>query len=365
MRRARVGIFGPTGSDPSGVAKYVDRSASVLADEYDVTVFGSDSRTDVDVDVSVCHLGNNQLHRSAFEQLTAGRAIAVVHEYLHLDYYFQTWPFVDAVRRKEVLGLLSSRDDNQPLLDLDEYFERSRTRQLDPYSVDVGVERFAIREAQVSLFHSPHVARQMAQRYPEASIGTLPFPVERWSGAKLTPVWSGIPADGFVFATFGFIGAYKSVEQIIAAWNGWARRPENAWLLLVGSRQYEIEYQASNIIETGYVADSTFEDLLASVDCGIQLRAPSLGETSGPTAWLAAHGRRRILSDIPEMRGLGDPTNATFVNNGSSLVESLISAYKHVYETAAPIAVVQFDTVFAWANWNRVMSSHIEAALNG
>ena len=365
MRRVRVGIFGPAGSDPSGVAKYVDKSASVLADHYDVTVFGSVPQADVDVDVSICHLGNNRMHRSAFERLAGTRAIAVMHEYLHLDYYFQAWPFVGAGRRKEILDLLASRNDNEPLLDLEDYFARCRSRQLDPYSADVGVERFAVREAQMTLFHSAHVAGQMALRYPEADIATLPFPVERWSGEKPLPLWSGVPANAFVFATFGFIGEYKSVEQIIAAWNGWRERPADAWLLLVGSRQYDIEYQGTNIIETGYVSDSAFEDLLAAVDCGIQLRAPSLGETSAPAAWLAAHGRRRILSDIPEMRGLGNASTATFVKNDSTLVRSLIDAYKQAYQSAALGTEYSFDSTFSWSNWRRVFSAHIERALDG
>jgi len=193
-------------------------------------------------------------------------------------------------------------------------------------------------------------------RYPGVAVEVIPFPVEPWPSrpdhSHLR--YYGIPEGTFTFGTFGFIGEYKQVPCILRVWRQWHDHPSDARLLLVGERQIEVDTDAEGVLELGYVDETEFTRLLASVDCGIQLRQPSLGETSGPTASLAAHGRPLILSDIPEMRLLGGGARTMFVRSGDDIIEELIAAMRTQYELG-PAPHSAFDARFSWDCWTRVM----------
>jgi hypothetical protein len=174
----------------------------------------------------------------------------------------------------------------------------------------------------------------------------------------------GIAAGDFVFGTFGFISGYKQVPSIIEAWRRWRARPTNARLLLVGERQTEIDADVDGVVAVGYTDDDEFMRLLHAVDCGIQLRALSLGETSGPTASLAAHGRPLIVSDIPEMTLTGCRSSRILtVRAGRETVPDLVAAMKAQYTGGTP-AGATFDPRFSWNGWARSVLPALAACMD-
>jgi glycosyltransferase involved in cell wall biosynthesis len=345
--RPSVGIYGPYGHDKSGVARYIKDSIRCLEEEYHVTVISNSSGW-IDphsFDATLYHLGNNLMHHTAFKAARLRPGVTLIHEYLHLDYYYQARDLVPPALQADILASLTAATEVQAAT-LDGFLdccEQSGT--IDPYAIDIGVEKHTVHSCAVIVVHSQGVADMLKARYPGAVVKVIPFPVEPWPSRpdQSHLRYYGIPEGTFTFGTFGFIGEYKQVPWILAAWRQWHDRPSGARLLLVGERQIEVDADAEE-----------FTRLLASVDCGIQLRQPSLGETSGPTASLAAHGRPLILSDIPEMRLLDRGARTMFVRSGDDVIENLTAAMRTQYELG-PAPHSGFDARFSWDGWTGVM----------
>lgn len=357
MTKPSLGIYGPSGSDKSGVARYIADSVPYLESEYRVTVISNATRWSHpdSFDAALNHLGNNRMHHSAFKAAGLKAGISLIHEYLHLDYYYQAVDLVPLPIQADILSRLTAATGIQAstLAGFLDRCEQSGTP--DPYAIDVGVEKHVVNNSAVSVVHSVGVAEILKSRYPHAAIEVIPFPVEPWPAMRDKHHLRryGIPKDTFTFGSFGFIGEYKQVPQILAAWRQWRDRPSDTRLLLVGERQIDIDADAEGVFELGYVNDAEFTRLLGSVDCGIQLREPSLGETSGPTASLAAHKRPLIISDIPEMRLLGGD-RTSFVKPGGGVIEHLITAMRAQYDLG-PVPSTEFDSRFSWESWADIM----------
>lgn len=359
MTKPSLGIFGPYGRDKSGVARYIGESIPDLETEYRVTVV-SNSNGWADphsFDATLYHVGNNRMHHSAFNAVRLRPGVALIHEYLHLDYYYQAADLLPPSIHTDILASLTAATgiEADTLTGFLGHCEQAGTP--DPYAIDIGVEKHVVGNSAVSVVHSAKVAEMLKARYPGAAIDVIPFPIEPWPAARDQHHLRhyGIPEGTFTYGTFGFIGEYKQVLWILAAWRQWHDRPANTRLLLVGERQIEVDSDADGVLELGYVDDIEFARLLRSVDCGIQLREPSLGETSGPTASMAAHGRPLIVSDIPEMKLLAaDGERTLFVESSSSVIEDLIAAMRTQY-ALGPAAPASFDARFSWDSWTAVM----------
>lgn len=349
-----LGIYGPYGDDKSGVSRYIRDSIAHLEDHYSISVI-SNSTTWIDphtFDAALYHLGNNGMHHSAFEAARRRPGVALLHEYLHLDYYYGANDRLPPDLRSQILADLIE-ETGIAAATLDQFVKRcQRSGAVDPYTVDIGIEKYAIHASNVTVVHSNDVAVKLRARYPGSKIAVLRFPIRRWPehrNRRYAKCYR-LGEAGFTFGTFGFIGDYKQVAWVLAAWRQWHDRPDDAQLLLVGERQIDINADAEGVLETGYVDDATFVALLGAVDCGIQLRHPSLGETSAPTAELAAHRRPLIISDIPEMRSLDQGARTIYVRSDENVISSLIAAMRRQYETGRPPPFT-FDGRFSWHNW--------------
>jgi glycosyltransferase involved in cell wall biosynthesis len=105
----------------------------------------------------------------------------------------------------------------------------------------------------------------------------------RDGGAKASGVRQrfGAPPGAVLIASFGFIQSTKlnhvvceAVQRVEAA------RPGSIFYLMVGEGDYVDRHLCSFIRKTGFVSDKDFDDCLAGVDLVVNLRHPSMGETS-------------------------------------------------------------------------------------
>lgn len=296
-----LGIYGPAAPDRSGVVRYIDESLPRLRTRFDcVRVSNHDYVEPYEFDHVLYHLGNNRHHEAAFRALRERPGTVVLHEFNNLDFYYSTWPWLPPGERAWLLDRLrgaTGRDLTGNPLDLGEPITT-----FDWYSVDAGCERLAIDQATNVLVHSVAVRDELRRRYPHALIDHVPFPTEvpaRTAGRQAV----GLSDKQFVCASFGYIGEYKRIEQVLAAWVSWTDRPANTVLLLVGEKQYDVAVPADpSIRHLGYVDDEAYTTLLISVDVAVQLRFPHLGETSAVVRDLYGLGARLILTDIPAMR---------------------------------------------------------------
>jgi glycosyltransferase involved in cell wall biosynthesis len=104
------------------------------------------------------------------------------------------------------------------------------------------------------------------------------------SGAKGSGVRQRfrVPPGAVLIASFGFIAPTKLnhvvcevVQRLEAA------RPGSIFYLMVGEGGYADRHLCSFIQKTGFRSEEDFDDCLAGVDLVVNLRYPSMGETSG------------------------------------------------------------------------------------
>lgn len=102
----------------------------------------------------------------------------------------------------------------------------------------------------------------------------------------------------FLVSSLGYIAPTKRNLQIINAINEVSSlTPHSIKYLMVGEGSYVDSMLNDNIIKTGYVAKKDFEALICSSDVIINLRYPSMGETSAALLQAMAAGKPCIVSN--------------------------------------------------------------------
>ncbi|MEY9948383.1 hypothetical protein [Kitasatospora sp. GAS1066B] len=359
--RPTLGVWGPGPDDKSGVAAYITTSLTHLAHRFRPQRLAGPSAGADRFDQVLYHLGNNELHHGAFRALAERPGPILLHEYNNLNYYYESWGALPAAEQAAVLSTLGTALGTtfSTRGALERYFREHP--EVDRFSVDAGIERLAIEAATVVLVHSPHVAAYLGDRYPAADIRHLPFPVSPLipNGPSVRTRY-GIPAGAYLYGTFGFLGAYKRIPTVLAAWQCWADRPADAMLLLAGeARDGLVVPDDPSIVHTGYLPTADFRSLLLAADCGIQLRGPWLGESSGPASALIAHHRPVILSDIPGMHPHPADDGQLLVPTGPDETSALISAMRSQYQR--PRTAPHFDPRFSWTSWTEEITAALTA----
>ncbi|RMI28450.1 glycosyltransferase family protein [Nocardia stercoris] len=356
-----LGIYGPQPWEPSGVAKYIAESVPHLLRHFTPVPAGSEADP-YTFDRVLYHLGNNDMHHSAFRALRRRPGPVVLHEFNVLNYYYQAWDRLDADEHEYVLRALGASlgttfEDSGAL----DRFWRARP-DTDRYSLNAGIEAQAVQSATCVLVHHPAVAALLQQRFTGHDIRVIPFPVTPIAGEDPALVRQRfeIPSDAVVFGSFGYIGEYKRIESLLTAWCAWPGRPTNAVLLLVGALQYGLEIPPDRSIRhIDHPDDTDFDQLLLAVDCAVQLRGPWLGESSGPVSALLAHNRPAILSDVPAF--CTDSDHVTHIPGGSAEIDCLVRALAdHYYRPS--LGIGGFDTAYSWSAWAEQVAAIVSSA---
>ncbi len=351
-----IGVYGPKCPEKSGVADYIRLSIPYLERLVGKChhISNSDWQDPRDFDAVLYHLGNNAFHDSAFRALELRPGPVLLHEYKNLDYYVQVWDALPQSTQEVILQLINDVlvPPQQPITPQ----SILKGLPIEVFALDSKIESLAMPTATIVMCHSMDVVSHLKQQYPSVDFRFLPHPVAPPAQRNLAMVRAkyGLNTDAYVFGTFGFIGQYKRIEAIFAAWESWPDRPNEARLIIVGDSQYPLQRPTdSSISFTGYVSESDFESLADAIDCGIQLRYPSLGETSGSISRLVAHCRPVIISNIPEMNMYRRYTGVNFVSPGPSepieLREAMISRYQL---GRSPLA---YRREFSWDAWSEVV----------
>lgn len=352
-----LGVYGPKLPEKSGVAQYIADSLLYLQDYFDCChISNRDYVAPTEFACVLYHLGNNVLHHCAFAALRERPGPVLLHEYNNLDYYYSCWELLPDEEKETLLRIIGQvlREKFTSREEIESYF--TANPHVDRYSLNAGCEQIAMQQSSLTLVHSRYIATHLSQLYPQIKIKHIRLPVKQIivDNSQQTRIKFSFPQDYFVFGVFGFLGEYKRIEKVVEAWCTWDSRPSNAVLLFVGERQYDVHIpQIPSIIELGYVSDSDFDSLLLSVDCSIQLRYPSLGETSGAISRLVAHGAKVIISDIPEMQDYRLYAKVQFIPVGDSEVSSLQAAMQNSYHEGRNSLC--FREEFEWQTWIKQM----------
>ena len=298
----RVALYSPLPPERSGIADYNALLLPALRERVDVRVpRRGRTRPLRGTDVALYHVGNNpDAHGWIVDALRRRPGVVVLHDFVlhHL-----------------VAGLTIGRGDGHGYLDAMEREGGVVGRLLAHGVLDKRIpplwesrpEDFHLAGEVLDLatglvVHSRHVEERARAVGYERPIWRIPHPA--WPLPHVEPERvEGAP----LFGCFGNVNASKRIPQLLEAFARLRRERPEARLLLVGAtspgfdldrRLQRLGLAGDGIVRLDYVPEERLWALMAACDACVNLRAPTMGETSGSVVRQLSLGKPVVVSDV-------------------------------------------------------------------
>jgi glycosyltransferase involved in cell wall biosynthesis len=325
----KVSYFSPMPPERTGVADYSALLLPALRERVDVTVVRHGrKRAPRGTDVSLYHVGNNpDAHAWIVDALRREPGVVVLHDFVlhHL-----------------VAGMTVGRGDGHGYLDAMEREHGVVGRLLAHGVLDKRISplwesrpadfplAWPVLEHATGLVVHSTIVRDLAR---EAGFGgpvhVVPHPA--WPVPDIT---AERPAGGFVVGCFGVVNASKRIPELLRAFSGLRSNRPDATLLLVGPtspgfdldrRLQRLGLDDEGVVREGWVDERRLWALMAGVDVSVNLRHPTMGETSGSVIRSLSLGKPLVVTDTGWFSEL-PATVALKVPAGEDEVETLAAA---------------------------------------
>lgn len=298
----KVAYYSPLPPERTGVADYSALLLPALRERLDVAVVRRGRRRiPRGTDVALYHVGNNpDAHAWIVDALRRRPGVVVLHDFVlhHL-----------------VAGMTIGRRDGHGYLDAMER-EHGVVGRLLAHGVldkripplwesrpaDFPLAWFVLEHATGLIVHSRTVRDLARAAGYERPIWVVPHPA--W---PVPPVEPERVAAGPVAGCVGVVNASKRVPELLAAFARVRARVPEATLLLVGptSPGFDLERRlqrhglgGEGLVREGWVDEERLWRLLAGVDVSVNLRHPTMGETSGSAIRSLSLGKPLVVSDV-------------------------------------------------------------------
>ena len=322
-RRMRIAMATPWPPQESGIAAYSRDLAAELERHVDLTIVSPSpegaergrhrvigieefvARPDY-FDLCVCHLGNNtRYHKRIYEVAWDHRGVVVIHD-TNLHSFL-----VDAFFKKN--GERYYRDSL--VLGYGEAgattYDAFRANDIAPDIWTMPASRGIARRSFATIVHNAHAASQLAG-VPGVQVVPLGAAIAsgepRHADREMRATF-GIAHDRFIVASFGFANFLKRIPQVLDAVK---RLLDTGWpvqFVLVGSlvdpalgirEKVDALGIGAHVTVTGYVTDAQFDAWMRLADVVVNLRCPSMGESSASLLSALGMGKACIVSDYQQ-----------------------------------------------------------------
>lgn len=297
-----VAYYSPMPPERSGIADYSALLLPALERRLGVRVAPRGrTRRLRGTDVALYHVGNNpDAHGWIVDALRNRPGVVVLHDFVlhHL-----------------VAGLTIGRSDGHGYLDAMEREGGVVGRLLAHGVLDKRIpplwesrpEDFHLAGEVLALatglvVHSRHVEERARAAGYERPIWRIPHPA--WPVPRLEPEpVAGAP----LFGCFGNVNSSKRIPQLLEAFARLHRERPEARLLLVGAtspgfdldrRLQRLGLAGDGLVRLDYVPEERLWALMAACDACVNLRSPTMGETSGSVVRQLSLGKPVVVSDV-------------------------------------------------------------------
>jgi glycosyltransferase involved in cell wall biosynthesis len=298
----KVAIFSPMPPERSGIADYSLHLLPALRARCDVVMVKRGAkRPPRGTDLCVYHVGNNpEAHGWIVDALRRTPGVVVLHDFVlhHL-----------------VAGLTIGRRDGHGYLDAMEREGGVVGRLLGHAVLDKRIPPLwenrpqdfhlageVLDRATGLIVHSHYVCDRARGAGFAGPVWIVPHPA--FPVPAVPPV--GVPGEP-LFGSFGNVNASKRVPQLLEAFARVRRGHSAAGLLLVGAtspgfdldrRLQRLGLDGGGLVREGYVDEQRLWGLMEACDVHVNLRSPTMGETSGTAIRALALGKPLVVSDV-------------------------------------------------------------------
>ncbi|MBN8729200.1 MAG: methyltransferase domain-containing protein [Acidobacteria bacterium] len=372
----RVDFFSPLPPAKSGIADY---SAMLLAELRPLVGIethageGKPYAGPAPGDVALYQLGNNADHIEAYEAALRHPGVVVLHE-ANLHHLITDL----TIRRKDWDGyvLACAYDGGEPAR---AFAERVRALEVGPDYDGVPMLRRVLERSRGLIVHSRYVGEQCRAAGYQGPLAVIPHgaampAIERMNWRARLGLGEAEPLVGI----FGYMKPYKRVSQSLRAFARLRRLVPEARLLMVGEEHPEFPLDPQiralglqgAVRRFGYATIEEFEGYLSACDVVLNLRFPTVGETSGTLLRAFGMSKAAIVSDVgsfaefPDEVCLKVPVDAS---EEDTLFESLnlLVSRPDLARSLGAHARAWVERECSWSHVARLYASFLEAVAEG
>ncbi|MEI8105419.1 MAG: glycosyltransferase [Actinomycetes bacterium] len=297
----KVAYYSPMPPDRSGIADYSALLLPALRERVADVVVAQPGKKAPDADVALYHVGNEPVfHGWIVDALEKRPGVVVLHE---------------AVLHHLVAGLTIGRGNGRGYLDAMERDSGVAGRLLGlgvldnllPLLWETQPERYPLTGtildlAEGLIVHSSYVARKAREAGYAGPLWKIPHPA--W---PIEPVEPAAVTGEPLIGCFGYLNMNKRIPALLEAFAMLLERRPGARLLLVGAaaerfdldrRLERLGIRGESLIRHDYVPEDQLWSLMAACDVLVNLRSPTMGETSGSVIRGLSLGKAMLVSDV-------------------------------------------------------------------
>jgi len=295
----------------SGIADYSTALVAEMAKRAQVTVFDSAEKrfNPADFDIALYHLGNNPCHDFVYETALAHPGVVVMHEanLHHLIAHL-------TIKRGDWDAYLTECELNGGPAAL-AFGLRVRRLEVGPDYEGLAMTRRLLERSRGVIVHSNFVARETRVQGFEGPIAVIPHGA--WipeTNRLATRHMLGLDETTPLIGAFGYLKPYKRIAESLRALKRLVKLDPRVRMILVG--EPHPDFPVEQLIRTlglrdhvrivGFVPIEKFVDYMGACDIILNLRYPTVGETSGSLQRALGLGKSVIVSDIGSFAELPD-----------------------------------------------------------
>jgi glycosyltransferase involved in cell wall biosynthesis len=297
----KVAYFSPMPPEQTGIADYSALLLPALRERVELDVVRRGARKPPrGTDVALYHVGNNpDAHAWIVDALRREPGVVVLHDFvLHHLVAGMTL----ARRKRDVYLDLLEREHGLPGRLLGYAVMEKRIPSLwETRSEDFPLATYVLDHATALIVHSAYVRDRARAAGFTGPISVVPHP------AWIPPGVAERVSGGVVVGCFGVVNTSKRIPELLRAVAAVRRDQPQVTLLLVGStspgfdldrRLQRLGLDGDGLVREGWVDEPRLWALMAGSDLLVNLRHPTMGETSGSVIRGLSLGKPLVVSDV-------------------------------------------------------------------
>ncbi len=307
----RVAFFSPLPPARSGIADYSEALIESLGPLVELEIFsGPEKPFDPGAfDIALYHLGNNAFHAFVYEAALRHPGVLAMHEsnlhHLIADLTIKRGDWDAYVRECEFEGGEPARA----------FAERVRKLEVGPDYDGLTMTRRVLRSARGTVVHSRFMEGEMRAAGFAGPVAVIPHgawipEADRFAFRHKLGLDETTPLIGI----FGFLKPYKRIAESLRAFRRLVRVAPTARMVLVGEEHPDFPLAPTirsmdldaHVRILGFTPIEDFVGYLAACDIVLNLRYPTVGESSGTLLRSLGLGKAVMVSQIGSFQEFPD-----------------------------------------------------------